>query len=132
MKIGPLWKMLCQEEDGSQFIEFIATLPFLLSTILIGWQFLVAGHTFIVTANAAREGARALAVCNATPGDAISAVRRSLPNGYNPMTNPMPGGGSVSVEVTNQIQVIDIFISVKEWIPPVTFKATMRKETCRR
>jgi len=124
-------KKTLSEEDGSQLVEFIGVLPLVMATILIGWQFFLAGHTFIVTANAAREGARALAVCGASSGDAIAAVRRSVPAGYTPSTSPSAGGSAVTVQVSNQIPVIDIFSSVDEWMPDVTFQAVMRKETCR-
>ncbi|MFN8487655.1 MAG: TadE family protein [Caldilineaceae bacterium] len=119
------------EENGSQLVEFIGILPLIMATVLIGWQFFLAGHTFIVTANAAREGARALAVCGANGGDAIQAVQRSVPSGYTPMVEPNDGSGSVTVKVTNQIPVIDIFANYQEYMPPVKFQAVMRKEKCR-
>lgn len=117
------------EEDGSQLIEFIGVLPWLAAIILIGWQFFLAGHTFIITANAAREGARALAVCEGNAGFAQQAVDRSVPSAYTPLTNAQDGD-PVTVIVTNKIPVIDIFKLVDEWMPDVRFTATMRKERC--
>lgn len=122
---------LWAEEEGSQLFEYIAVLPFLMAIILIGWQFFLVGHTFIVTANAAREGARALAVCNSSAGAAREAAMRSLPQGYQAGASVEPQNGqSVTVWVKTDIPVIDIFKDYDEWLPSVRFKAVMRKERC--
>ncbi len=119
-----------QSEDGSQLIEYIAVVPMLLTAALIGWQFLMAGHTFVVTANGAREGARALAVCRGTAGDATAAVNDAVAGVFQPQTNASRGRSAV-VEVTTKIPVIDIFRNFDERLPPVRFRAVMRAEKCR-
>ncbi|MFN8440454.1 MAG: TadE family protein [Caldilineaceae bacterium] len=130
------------EEEGSQLFEYIAVLPFVMMVGLIVWQFFLVGHTFIVTANAAREGARALAVCNSTPAAAVQAVRAALPNWYlNPQNpngaptapvtiSPSPGMSSVTVRLSTPIPAIDIFQNYQELLPRVDWSATMRKERC--
>ncbi len=128
-KLKAAWRS-ADNEDGSQLIEYIAVVPFLFVVALIGWQFLLVGHTFVVTANGAREGARALAVCRGTSGDAVSAVNSSVASIFRPQTNASRGR-SAEVVVTTQIPVMDIFHNVQERLPPVRFRAVMRSERCR-
>ena len=126
-------------EDGSQLIEFIALLPLIFMAFLIGWQFLLAGHTFIVTANAAREGARAAAVCNADIFVAIDAAKEAIPEVFDASVIPIPSGEKVSVTVRTKIPVIQVFsrLASRETLeqnttrlslPDVVFTTTMRKE----
>lgn len=122
------------EEEGSQLIEYIAVLPFIMVVVLIGWQFFLVGHTFIVTANAAREGVRAAVVCN-NGGffDVREAASNSVPEWYRSrmlVSPPSVSGREVTVQVVNFIPVIDIFSNYQEFMPPVTFKAVMREERC--
>lgn len=124
---------ILHEEDGSQLLEFIAILPILASIILIGWQFFLVGHTFLVTLNGAREGARALAVCGASAGDANAAIMRAIPGVLRPqMVSASRGGSSTQVQVQTAIPVIDFWQNYQEYLPPVRFAATMRTEQCRR
>ena len=48
-------------EHGIETLEFIGFFPFFLMAGLIAGQLLVAGHAMLTTAEAARQGARALA-----------------------------------------------------------------------
>ncbi len=62
-------------EHGIETLEFIGFFPFFLVAGLIAGQLLVAGHAMLTTAEAARQGARALAA-GANVSDAVSAAAR--------------------------------------------------------
>lgn len=122
---------MLNEEDGSQILEFIILLPMVLTMFLIGWQFLLAGQTFIVTANAAREGARALAVCNASIIEAHDAANDAIADVFKPFVLPIDGDDKVKVTVTSKIPAIKVFRgNVDVLLPPVPFTVEMRKERC--
>lgn len=55
-------RQIFREERGAETIEFLGTLPLVILTIAIIWQFALLGYTAVVTAGAAREAARAAAV----------------------------------------------------------------------
>lgn len=131
-KVGRcLGKDELDSEQGSQVLEFIILLPMIFMVFLIGWQFLLAGHTFIVTANAAREGARALAVCNASFVEAYDAANDSVADVFDAIVIPIDGDDKVSVTVTTKIPAIKVFRgNVDVFLPPVPFTVEMRKERC--
>jgi len=52
-------KILAREE-GIELIEFVGLMPIVFILGLIVWQMMLFFHTQMITANAAREGARAL------------------------------------------------------------------------
>lgn len=120
---------IIHEERGSQLFEYIAILPMLFIAALIGWQMFMAGHTFIVTANAAREGARVLAVCGG--GNVQAAANRTSP-GYRPQVlQATRGSRTTTVRIGNQIPKIRIINFLDPALPQVQMKATMRTEECR-
>jgi pilus assembly protein CpaE len=51
-----------REERGAETVEFLGTLPLVILTIAIIWQFALLGYTAVITAGTAREAARAAAV----------------------------------------------------------------------
>lgn len=61
MKIDFLRRVF-EDESGAETIEFLGTLPLVMLTIAIIWQFALLGYTAITTAGTAREAARAAAV----------------------------------------------------------------------
>lgn len=117
------------EEHGSQLVEYIVVLPMLFIAVMIGWQFFLAGHTFVITANAAREGARTLAVCGG--GNVRNAVERTIP-GYDPEIIQATRGGSRTVVVVgNDIPKAYIADFINPEFPQIRFRAVMRTEKCR-
>lgn len=115
-------------ELGAELIEFIGILPWLLIVALIIWQIYLAGHTIVVTASAAREGARTFAVCGGNAGQAVDAVNRASP-GYHPRVELGGGSGSVIVTVYNQIPTIPIPY-LNQIMPEARSRAIMRQERC--
>ena len=60
--MNQLLKKFIHNERGVATFEFLGMVPFFLMTAIIVWQAGLFGHTLIVAASAAREGARAMAV----------------------------------------------------------------------
>jgi Flp pilus assembly protein TadG len=50
---------LARDERGVELIEFLGFVPLVLLVFFIVWQFIMIGYTGLVSAGAAREGARA-------------------------------------------------------------------------
>ncbi len=88
-------------EDGLEVVEFVIITGLVMVVGLIIWQFMVFGHTQMVTASAAREGARAATVCE----DVDDAVERTVESheyewDYAPLPIPcLFGGQPVTVRV---------------------------------
>jgi Flp pilus assembly protein TadG len=112
-------------EDGSEIIEFLGLLPLLLMIGLIIVQVLLAGQTIMVANSAAREGARAAAVCE----DVGGAVVRASP-GFSPQIQRIPNGTEVTVKVSLQVPTIGIRF-LQTMMPIVTGSSTMRFERTR-
>lgn len=51
-----------RDENGIETIEFVGMFPLAILTLAIIWQLMLVGHTAIIAASAAREGARASVV----------------------------------------------------------------------
>lgn len=65
-------------ESGQATVEFAGIFPLLLVLLLILWQIVLVGMTFVFAGHAARAGARALAV-----GDAVQqAALKAVPGGW--------------------------------------------------
>jgi hypothetical protein len=67
-------------EEGTASVELIATVPFLLLTVLVAAQLALVGQALWSAGVAARAGARAALV----GGDAAAAARRALPPSLRP------------------------------------------------
>jgi hypothetical protein len=65
-----------RREDGTESVELIAVVPFLLLAVLVAAQIGLAGAALWSAGAAARAGARAAVV----GGDAEAAARRALPD----------------------------------------------------
>lgn len=87
-------------ESGQASIELMGSLGFLILLMLIAWQLVLVGTTFVFAGHAARAGARALAV-----GDPVAAAAKSdLPHPWQAGTKVseskvVQGSQSVSVDV---------------------------------
>lgn len=96
-----------QDERGVELVEFIGMMPILLWVGLIIWQFMVFGHCMLVTAAAARDGAREAAAY----GDAQSAVDESIGDFYEYEVQAGSCGGigsPVRVTVKAKVPIIEI------------------------
>jgi pilus assembly protein CpaE len=61
-------------ESGQATVEFVGILPLLLVVLLLLWQVVLIGLTFVFAGHAARAGARALAVGDAVQPAALKGV----------------------------------------------------------
>ncbi|MBV8946506.1 MAG: AAA family ATPase [Solirubrobacterales bacterium] len=92
-------------ESGQVTVEFAGLLPLLLVTLVLVWQMVLVGMTYVFASHAARAGARALAVSD----DASPAAVKDLPTAWrgdtvvSPSTN---GDGYGSVEVKVKLPVL--------------------------
>ena len=114
------------DELGAEIVEFIGAMPWLLLIGLVVWQFMVFGHCMLVTAAAARDGARVAAAWQ----DASSAVASSIGGAYEFRVQPGGCGGignPVQVTVRTKVPIIDIpYVALPEiW---TRHTATMRCE----
>lgn len=73
----------------------MGALPFVILLGLLVWQFALAGHTLLVTAHAARAGARA----DLVSADVRSAARSALPLGLRRDLVVERASGAVRVRV---------------------------------
>ena len=118
-------KRLQSDESGAELIEFIGVLPILLMVAMIVWQLIIAAQTFVIASSAAREGARAAAVC--PHGNITQAVQSASP-GYDPEIRIGGGGGSVAVTVGLRIPTFRIPYLPTLSLPTVYSTAVMRQE----
>lgn len=115
-----------QDEQGAEVLEFVGMMPWILMVGLIVWQFMVFGHCMLVTAAAARDGARAAAAY----GSAQSAVSTSIGDFYEYEVQAGSCGWigtPVQVTVKAKVPIIDIpYVPIPEiW---TEHTATMRCE----
>lgn len=120
-------------ESGQATVEFAGLLPFALLVLLLLWQIVLVGLTFVFAGHAARAGARALAV-----GDNVQqAVVAGLPGAWqNQLTSIKPveqqtcnGTGSstaneidgcVTVSVDTPLLIPGLF---DHWLPSIQTSA---------
>ena len=84
-----------RREDGTASIELIAAIPFLLLSVLVAAQLVLAGQALWSAGVAARAGARAALV----GGDPELAARRALPPSMRAGAE-VNGSDAVAVRVT--------------------------------
>ena len=120
-------KRLWHNEDGAETVEFVGTLPLVVITIAIIWQFSLLGYTAVVAAGAAREGARAAAVGANCRGAAAQASP-----GWDGGTRTVScsrSGEMVTAEVRLEVLRAPIpLIGTLPSYPWVTSRASMRYE----
>lgn len=100
-------------QAGQSTVELVALLPALVLVVLIGWQVVVAAHTWTVAGGAARAGARAQEV--GAPYE--RAARGVLPTGAArraEVAARAARAGTVRVRVELPVR------RVLGWVPTVT------------
>ena len=99
-------KSKVRKERGVEVIEFVGVMPLILMVAYIIWQFMLMAHIGMMTANAAREGARAAS----TYESAATAVARTTGSfEYRVSAGACAGEGSiVRVRVRMKIPMVDI------------------------
>ena len=130
LRMMRLWRKHVGCERGAELIEYIGMVPLLLTVGLIIWQFMLAGHTMLITASAAREGARAFALC--PPEDPYGAATRASPGFNDRQIQPEVGSnGYVAVTVRLKIPLVlrGPYV-IAERMPWTRYKAVMRRERC--
>ena len=94
-----------RRDDGALSAEFVAVLPLLLLMAIVGWQLITIVSAGSVTANAARNGARAVSL-----GQSCSqVVNSSLPGWLSPATDISCDTGGSSVRVEVEVEVPNLF-----------------------
>jgi pilus assembly protein CpaE len=94
------------DERGVEIVEFLGIMPLLLMIGLIIWQFLIVGHTMLITESAAREGARAAAAhkdCNFAVYKAIGL--KAIPIYWPDIQCGRCSGSGGPVEVTVRLRI---------------------------
>lgn len=129
-----LLSLLGRDEGAAEILEFLAVLPILLFMGMLIWQLFIGGHAIVVGANAAREGARVLASCRGTDGDAVRQAVSAAPE-FDVSVTPRSASCGGQVEVTVQVQVPSV---VGKWLGsgnsgtfPIRTRSVMRKECCK-
>lgn len=82
-------------ERGQASVELVAALPVVLLLAAVAWQCVLAGHTALLCAHAARAAARA----DLVDGDAEAAARSAFPEGMRGSVRLERGEGAVRVRV---------------------------------
>lgn len=126
MKIDFL-RRLFKEERGAETIEFLGTLPLVMLTIALIWQFALLGYTAVITAGTAREAARAAAV-----GASCHTAAANASEGWNDGTRRVEcscGGDMCTATVSLQVLRAPLpLISRLPNYPWVSSSAAMRYE----
>jgi pilus assembly protein CpaE len=96
-------------ESGQATIEFAGLLPLALLVLILLWQIVLVGATFVFAGHAARAGARALAV-----GDPVqSAALNDLPGAWQPnATVQQSPGQTCDGHASASLSTIDGCVSV--------------------
>jgi hypothetical protein len=95
-------------DAGLEVVEFVVITGLIMVVGLIIWQFMVFGHTQMITANAAREGARAASVCEDI-GDAVNRTREGYHAEWDYSPIPIPcfwGGQPVTIRVRMDLPTV--------------------------
>jgi pilus assembly protein CpaE len=90
--------MRIRTDRGQVTVETLGILPGLVLVIVLLWEIVLTGYTFVLAGHAAREGARALAV-GATDGEIAEVVEEDLPGGWDDAYEVDVGEGSVKVRL---------------------------------
>ncbi|CAM5651130.1 MULTISPECIES: TadE/TadG family type IV pilus assembly protein [Streptomyces] len=100
-----------RHRDGGQVtIEFLGMTPLILLTLVLLWQFVLLGYTYVLAGNAADEAVRA--ATEAGPGERDGACeaagRDKLPAAWEggAQVSCSGGGGYVTADVTLSVPVL--------------------------
>lgn len=97
-------------DRGQVTIEFLGMTPLILLTLVLLWQFVLTGYTYMLAANAADEAVRAAAA--APSSDREAACERAgldkLPDAWigGATVDCPPGSGYVTADVRLQVPVL--------------------------
>lgn len=114
---------------GQSIVEFALVLPLLLTIMLGIINFGLICYNYITVNEAAREGARAVAV-SGKQADAATAVKKVNSNlSVSGVVLPTAAGGTLTVKVSGKVQLVDPVYSAFLTNPfPVNGQASMRLE----
>ena len=101
-------KHSAQDDAGLEVVEFVVITGLIMVVGLIIWQFMIFGHTQMITASAAREGARAASVCE-NIGDAVRRTREGYHAEWDYYPIPSPcfwGGQPVTIRVRMDLPTV--------------------------
>lgn len=79
MRIRRGLRIGARDDRGQTTVEFLGMLPLILLVLVLCWQFVLVGYTFILAGNAADKAARASAV----GGDCQAAGQEDLPAAWS-------------------------------------------------
>ncbi|MGY1578215.1 TadE family protein [Streptomyces sp. MN13] len=97
-------------DRGQVTVEFLGMTPLILITLVLLWQFVLVGYTFVLAGNAADEAVRA--ATEAAPGERQGACeaagRDKLPGAWEggAQVSCAGGGGYVTADVTLKVPVL--------------------------
>ncbi|MCK1795731.1 pilus assembly protein [Streptomyces sp. XM4193] len=100
-----------EPDRGQATVEFLGMLPLILLVLVLCWQFVLVGYTFVLAGNAADKGARAAAV----GGDCQDAATEDLPQAW-------ASGAEVSCQEAEFGQLAKATVGLKV---PVLFPGTV-------
>jgi pilus assembly protein CpaE len=92
-------------DRGQVTLETLGMTPIILVTLILVWQAVLTGYTFILAGNAADEAARSAAV----GADATAAAKSDLPAAWSrsaSVTATPDGAGAVDAKVTLKVPVL--------------------------
>jgi pilus assembly protein CpaE len=92
-------------DRGQVTLETLGMTPIILVTLILVWQAVLTGYTFILAGNAADEAARSAAV----GADATAAAKSDLPAAWSrsaSVTATHDGAGAVDAKVTLKVPVL--------------------------
>lgn len=98
-------------DRGQVAVEFLGTVPLILLTLVLLWQFVLVGYTFTLAGNAASAAAREAAVADTWTNSCANAAKEDLPSAWRgsaAVRCDVPDGrpGIVSSEVDLKVPVL--------------------------
>jgi pilus assembly protein CpaE len=92
-------------ESGQATVEFVGILPLLLILLLVLWQIVLVGLTFVFAGHAARAGARAFAVGDPARPAALNAAPGQWGSASTQVTEQTPQGTSDPQDIEGSVTV---------------------------
>ncbi|QIJ64463.1 TadE/TadG family type IV pilus assembly protein [Streptomyces sp. JB150] len=106
---GRIRERMRERDSGQVTIEFLGMTPLILITLVLLWQFVLLGYTYVLAGNAADEAVRAATA--AAPGErqgvCETAGRDKLPGAWEGGASvECAGAGYVTAHVTLRVPVL--------------------------
>ncbi|MER6346650.1 TadE/TadG family type IV pilus assembly protein [Streptomyces sp. NPDC001595] len=99
-----------RRDRGQVTVEFLGMTPLILLTLVLLWQFVLLGYTYVLAGNAADEAVRAATEVapGERPGVCAAAGRDKLPGAWEGGASVSCGGGGgfVTADVTLSVPVL--------------------------